>query len=98
MRRSDDDLTIEDAAIGQALEQRFVQLWKVSVERPQVAALDENIPFAPKHDRAKTVPFGLIQKVFFGWQGVCPLREHGLDRRGKPKSHRALVTLRGGFC
>src|SRR5262245_63539984 len=40
--RGDYDLAVDDAAIGQPLEQRGVQLGKVAIERPQVAALDEH--------------------------------------------------------
>src|SRR5215210_6179868 len=96
VRRSDDDLTIQYAAIGQPLEQGFAQLWKVSVERSEVAALDEDIPSAPKHDGTEPVPFGLVQKLSLGWQGARQLSEHGLDRRADGEFHRLLATLASG--
>ena len=42
-RRRDHDLAVDDAAVRQAGEQRVVQLGKVAIERPQVAALDEQL-------------------------------------------------------
>ena len=59
--RGDHDLAIDHAAIGQAGEERRVQLGKVPVERPQVAALDEHVPAATEDDGAKPVPFRLVE-------------------------------------
>ena len=61
-RRGDDDLAVEHAAVGQACEQRVVQLRKVAVERPQVAALDEHVVAAAEHDGAEAVPFRLVEE------------------------------------
>src|SRR6185369_14928677 len=40
VRRSDDDLAVDDAVFGKLRAQRFVQIGKVTVEWTQVAALD----------------------------------------------------------
>ena len=47
--------------VGSALEQRVVQLGKVAIERPQVAALDVDVVAASEHDRAEAVPLRLVE-------------------------------------
>ena len=66
---------------GSRSSKRLVQLGKVAVERPQVAALDEHVARAAKDDRAKAVPLRLVEKAVAGGQLVGELREHRLDRR-----------------
>ena len=51
---------------GRPREQRVVQLGKVAIERPQIAALDEDLAAAAEHDRAETVPLGLVEEVAVG--------------------------------
>src|SRR5262245_52245454 len=80
-RRGDDDFAVHDAAIGQAGQQRLVQLGKVAIERPEVTALDEHVATAAKHDGAKAIPFGLVKKSVALWQLVGEFGEHRLDRR-----------------
>jgi len=58
-----------------------VQLREVTVERPQVAALDKNVRRAAKDDGAKSVPFRLEEKCPGDRQIVGQLGEHRLDRR-----------------
>ena len=79
-RRRDHDLTVYDAALGQLLQQRLVQLREIAVERPQVAALDVQVGAATIDDRAESVPLGLEEEVPVGGQGLCQRGEHGLDR------------------
>ena len=83
--RGDHDLAVDHAAVRQAGEERRVQLGKVPVERPQVAALDEHVPAAAEHDRAKPVPFRLVQKAVAGRKLCRQLGEHRLDRRNDSK-------------
>ncbi len=59
VRGGDHDLAVEHAAAGQPLEKRVVQLGKIALERPRIAALDEELGSAMEHERAKAVPFGL---------------------------------------
>ena len=61
-RLDDDDLAVDHATARQLFEQRIVQLRKIAVERPQVAALNEHVGRAAKDDRAKSVPLRLEQK------------------------------------
>ena len=61
-RRGDHDLAVDHAAVGQTGEQGVVQLGKVAVERPQVAALDEHL-FAPRKTIARNPShFGSYRK------------------------------------
>src|SRR5690349_1068378 len=39
-RGGDDDLAVDDRAVGNARGERLVQLGEVAVERPEIAALD----------------------------------------------------------
>src|SRR5262249_42095634 len=90
-RRGDDDLAVDDAARRKREKQRGVQLGKVAVERPQVAALHEQLGAAAKNDRAKTVPLRLVEKRP-GGQRVRQLGEHRLDRRVQRESHALDLT------
>ena len=63
VRRRDHDLAVDHAARRQPLEQRLVQLREIAVERPQVAALDEDVGAAAKDDGAKAVPLRLEEKA-----------------------------------
>ena len=51
-RRRDDDLTVDHTADRQLVQQQIVQLRKISIERPQVAALNEHIE-APRNTSAR---------------------------------------------
>jgi hypothetical protein len=59
-RCHDHDLAIDDALLRQTFEQHFVQLRKVTVERPRVAALDIHVVLAAEHDCPEAIPFRLI--------------------------------------
>ena len=87
-RRGDDDLAVDDTVVREIRQQRVVQLGKVPIERPQVAALDEHVAAAAKHDRAKAVPLRLVEERAAGWQRVGELGEHRLDGRGDGKRGR----------
>ena len=79
--RRDHNFAVEDAAVRQAGQQGVVQLGKVAVERPQVAALHEHLAPAAKDDGAEPVPLRLVQECIVGRQHVGELGEHRLDRR-----------------
>ncbi len=66
---------------GSFSRNRLVQLGEVAIERPQVAALDEDVRIAAKDDRAKAVPLRLVQKPAARRKRVGQLGEHRLDRR-----------------
>ena len=72
---------------GSCVEQRVVQLGKVAIERPQVAALDVHLGAAAKDDRAEAVPLRLVQEAVAGGKLVGELREHRLDRRREDEGH-----------
>ena len=86
-RRGDHDLAVEDRAGRQAGQEGVVQLWKVAIERPQVAALDEDLVRAAKDDGAKAVPFRLVEERVAGREIRGDFREHRLDGRGDRKRH-----------
>jgi hypothetical protein len=60
-----------------------VQLGKIAVERPQVAALDEHVGGSAEHDGAEAVPLGLEQEIARGRELVGELGEHGFYGGGK---------------
>jgi hypothetical protein len=68
--RRNHDLAVQDALVRQPGEQRVVQFGEISIERPQVATLDENIGVAAKHNRAKAVPFRFVEESAAGWELV----------------------------
>ena len=59
--RGDHDFAVDDAPRRQRVEKRGVQLGKVAIERTEIAALDEHVGSAAKHEGAKPVPLGLEQ-------------------------------------
>jgi hypothetical protein len=62
-----------------------MKLGKIPIERTEIAALNERLGAASKHDRAKSVPLGLVEYRFARRQLVGELGEHRLDwwRYGK---------------
>ena len=64
-----------------------MQLGEIPIERPQVAALNEDALLAAKDDRPKTIPLGLVQEIAGGRQLIGELREHRLDWRLNGESH-----------
>ena len=62
VRRGDDDFTVDHAIVGQSGEKRRVQLRKIAIERPQIAALDEDVGPAAEDERAKSVPLRLVEE------------------------------------
>src|SRR5262245_32432303 len=81
LRRRDDDLAVDDAAGRQPGQQGVVQLGKVTVQRPQTAALNVAIVFAAEDERTKAVPLRLVKESALGGQRLGQFREHRLDRR-----------------
>ncbi len=75
----DDDLAVDDGPGRQLRDRGLVKLGKISIERPQVPALDEDVRGAAKDDGAKAVPLGLVEKVARR-DLVGKFREHRLDR------------------
>ena len=86
--RRNDDLSIEHASVRQPFEERLVELGKVTVERPQVAALDEDLRRAAKDDGAKAIPLGLVEQAFTMRQLFGELRQHRFDRRSNRERSR----------
>ena len=81
VRRRDDDFPIDDGSSRQPGEQQIVQLGKIAIERPQVPALDVDVIIAAENNRAKAIPFRLVQEALAGWKTVDELGQHRLDRR-----------------
>jgi len=77
------DLAVQDDAARQLLEQHGVELGEVTIERPQLSALDEDAIAVAKHDRAKAVPLGLEQEVAVLRNLLSELGEHGFDGWGQ---------------
>ena len=83
--RRDHDLAVDDAAVRAGGRANIVvELGKVPVERPQVAALNEDVAAAAEDDGAKPVPLRLVQKVAGRHLGR-ELGEHRLDGRSDGK-------------
>src|SRR5262249_5383914 len=81
MRCGNDDFTVDDTAGRKLLEQPFVKLGKVPIERTEVATLDVDVGLAPEHDRPETVPLGFIEVFAAGGKRLGELRQHRLDGR-----------------
>src|SRR5215216_5514817 len=81
MRCGNHYLPVNDATVRESGETRVVQVWKIAIERTRIAALDEHVGAAAKDDRAKAIPFGLVQQSASGGKLVGQLCEHRLDGR-----------------
>src|SRR3954463_8496850 len=81
MLAGDHDFAVENTAGWQSLRTYFVQVGKVTVERPMIAALDEDLAPLTKYKRAKAIPLRLVKKFAFCRQLDCKLRKHRIDRR-----------------
>ena len=84
-----------DAVRPGAAKQRVVQVGKVAIERPQIAALDEHVVAAAKDDGAKAVPLRLVEEPVAGGKLRRELREHRLDRRIDGKRHPRIIARIG---
>src|SRR5439155_13902107 len=77
-----DELTVEDDALGKLREQRLAQLGEVAEEGPLVAALKIEIVAVAEHEAAEAVPLRLVQHVVtVGREVARELGEHRLERR-----------------
>src|SRR4051812_30272784 len=87
VRSGNDDLTIDDAALGQVRLERRWQLGEVAVERLQVSALDEHLIAVAEDDRAKAVPFRLEQPAVGLRNVLGELGQHWFERRLERQVH-----------
>src|SRR5438045_39761 len=58
-----DELTVEDDALGKLREQRLAQLGEVAEQGPLVAALKIEIVAVAEHEASEAVPLRLVQHV-----------------------------------
>src|SRR5207247_3976484 len=88
----DDDLAVDDAALGERVGERRQELGEVSVHRLLVSALQQDLVAVAKHQRAKAVPLGLEQPAVPGGQGFGGARQHGLERRSEGQAHGPILA------
>ena len=89
-RRADDhDLAIDDAALRQRRLERRDELRKVTVHRPFIAALKQDLIAVAKDERAESVPFRLEQPAVACRQAVGRRGQHRSEWRIKRKMHDA---------
>src|SRR5262245_37981087 len=79
--RRDDDLAIDDRALGQGGPERREKLGKVTLEGLQIATLEVYALAIAEHDCPKPVPLRLEEPPVAVRQLVGELRQHRLDRR-----------------
>jgi hypothetical protein len=93
---SDDDLAVDDTARRQQPFTRIVEFGKVAIKRTQIAALDERVVRCAKDDRAKPVPFRLVEQLADGRKLLHRLGEHWSygwsDRIACVASHDVIVS------
>ncbi len=91
MWRRDHDLAVDDTASRQSRQQRRMEIRKVSIQRPQIAALDVEFAVVAKDDRAEAVPLGLIEEAGAAGHSVHELGEHRLDWRLNQEAHKSTL-------
>src|SRR5213592_4253324 len=91
----DDDLTVDDAALGQRRGEGCDELGEVAIHRLLVAALQHDLVAVAKQQRPKAVPLGLELPAVAARQGVRGLGEHGRERRIEGQAHGPILTPGG---
>ena len=92
----DDDLAVEDAALGELGAERVEEVGEVAIEWLGVAALEVDVVAVAEDESAEAVPLGLEAPVAGGGDGVDALGEHGEERRREGERH-GVRTLAGRF-
>ena len=92
VRRGYDDFAVDDRSRRKPLEECVVQLGEITVERPQIAALDIDVSVGTECDSPEAVPLGLEDEAIAGRQCLGQLGEHGFDR-GNNHVVNSLVSL-----
>ena len=77
VRPRNHDLTVDDATFRQVRPERGRQLGKVSIERLEVATLDEDRVAIAEDDRPEAVPLGLEEPAFALGSPVATLASMG---------------------
>ncbi len=92
-RPGDDDLPVDDAAVGQVLQQGAAQLGEVPVQRLLVATAEHDVGAVAKDDATEPVPLGLIGEAFLLGKLTDELGQHGGHRRVHGKRHRLWLAV-----
>src|SRR2546428_9338713 len=87
----DDDLAIDDAALGERVGERRQELGEVAVQRLLVTALQQDLVPVPKHQRAKAVPLGLEEPALAGGQRFGGAGPPGLEGRAVRPAHGSVL-------
>ena len=94
-----DDLAVDDASLGQRVEQLRDQLREVAVERALVAARQLDLVAVTEDDAAEAVPLRLVEQAVSRRDRPRQLRQHRQDRRHHRELHPAksarMATLDG---
>jgi hypothetical protein len=93
-RPDDDDLAVDDAALGQRGAQRGDQLGEVPVHRLLVTALQEDLVAVAEHQGPKAVPLRLELPSRPARQGVGGAGQHGRERRAERQAHDPILPRR----
>ncbi len=89
LRRGNHDLPVDDAPGRKPLAEDRMEIGKIAVERPQIAALDVDVRRLAEDEGAEAIPFRLVEKALALRQRVSHLGQHRLDRRrDRERCHR----------
>src|SRR3954453_14903385 len=98
VRSGDDDLAVDHAALRQHRRERLDELRKVAVQRLQIAALQQELVFIAKHQRAEAVPFRLEEPAVAFGQRIGGGGEHRFERRIEWQVHHTMMTTFPRVC
>ena len=74
----------------------FVKVREITIERAQIAALNEHVVAGAEHNRAKAVPLRLEKEITFRRKLGRELRQHRLDWRrdgkGRARGHDPILA------
>jgi len=87
----DHDLAVHHGAIRERSEQRRRQLREVALQRPQVAALQEELVAIPEDDAAEAIPFRLVCPAVALREGRLRGGEHRLEGWDERQAHRRIM-------
>ena len=91
----DDDLAVDDAAVGQRVGEHRQQLREISVERLLVAARELDVVAVTEDDAAEPVPLRFVQHAIGVGDRARQLGEHRFDRGLDRQAHarRSLMPV-----
>ena len=98
MRSGNHDLAVQHAVVRQVGKKRLAKLREVAIERPQVAALNEEVGLMAEDNRAKPIPLRLVKKSASSGSVSASFASMGSTGGAIANRRRCLRLVHGNGC